>query len=84
MRARTLKWWNGNLSHNRHGYVCAYSQADAVALIKEKYGSVWITLGYFRDYWSNCAGDAMKGIEPSRGLWVENEEFGGKSKPVKQ
>ena len=90
---RKLKVWNGYLMFHRdnerkplpggrscqlHTSVCAYSQKDAVELIRE-YGFRHMSLHEFRDYWSPCWGYSMAGIEPERGIWAEFE----RGKPVR-
>lgn len=81
-KKRKLKVWNGHLlfinsdegalSKDKHVNICAYSQEDALALLSE-YGHS-MTLGYFRNYWFNCWGNSMDGIEMERGIWVEFRE----------
>lgn len=85
--ARKLNIWNGrfitrpkndvdvelyNKHRSIHGYVCAYSRADAARVIEEYLG--YKPLGIDNEikvYWSDgCWGRTMDGIEPERGLWI--------------
>ena len=90
--ARKLKKWNGMLFFHQDDKgkkiplrktqlkvsICAYSQKDAVSLLHE-HGYNNEKLHHLREYWSNCWGNSMDGIEPERGMWVEFEM----GKPVK-
>lgn len=82
MRKRKLKVWNGDLIFNEpdlegrpqlHVSICAYSQKDAVELLRGHGHRV--TLHEFRGYWIGCWGNSMDGIEPERGMWVEYERY---------
>lgn len=92
--ARKLKVWNGrgyccrnaddprwrgiNHSESVHANVCAHSRADARRVIAE-YAGYDPRDTEIRDYWSECWGSSMEGIEPERGLWLEFE----RGKPVR-
>lgn len=91
MRKRKLKVWNGTLAFSqdaegrelsgnrcqRDVSLCAYSQKDAIALLEE-YGHP-MSLYEFRDFWADCWGNSMTGVERERGIWVEYE----RDKPVR-
>jgi hypothetical protein len=58
-------------------YICAYSKADAVRLLKEA-GYATMTIGEFNAYWSKgCWGNSMCGISQERGVWFQREDSGG-------
>lgn len=60
-----------------HLYVCAYSKADAVRLLKEA-GYETMSLGEFNTYWSKgCWGNPMDGIAQERGVWFQRKNSGG-------
>ena len=83
---RKLRCWNGRFcwgrvstdprwkdipsNHSPHGNVCAYSRADARRVIAEYTGAV-PSDNEIKEYWSDCWGNSMDGIEPERGFWVE-------------
>lgn len=71
---KKLKLWNGRLQGYKHGYIAAYSQADAIRLAEENFGlRGW--LPEIRDYWSEGAwGDSMIGVTPRRGLFAETKD----------
>ena len=94
--AKSLKIWNGRgycaRKHNDplwgdvkgngyvHGYVAAYSRADARKLIEEYCGHA-PSDSEIKNYWAeNAWGNDMQGIEPVRGLWLK---FGTAGKPIK-
>lgn len=65
--SKQLKKWNGRASGRMKGhfYVAAHSQKQAAELIHKAGGnmggsSIW----EIRNYYSNCWGNAMNGIEP--------------------
>lgn len=90
--AKKLKLWNGRIYNHEHGYIAAYSVADAVRVASEEYPRARITPHELNIYW-HCGtwGDQMIGITPERGIWIEekgNREIkrvvGGKLLPVER
>lgn len=74
MAEKKLKLWNGRMSPPYdHGYVAAYSRADAIRVIAEGLGrGSRGMVTELRDYWSEGAwGNQMIGIKPERGLWAQ-------------
>lgn len=73
--SKALKLWNGRLSPYEHGYVAAYSRADAVRVLEQHAGGS----GYaneLRVYWHAGAwGNSMLGVTPERGLWAERKGY---------
>lgn len=94
-KQRPLKFWNGRgycckraddprwekLRHNAapHAYVAAYSRADAARVIAGYTGRTPPD-SELREYWSPAWGNAMQGIKPVRGLWLQ---FDHTKKPVR-
>ena len=94
-KERQLRFWNGGAAWMRkgsdpfwsdvyfnaspHAYVAAYSRIDARRVIAEYTGSMPSDTE-IRDYWSECWGIAMDGIEPVRGMWLARWH---NDKPVK-
>jgi len=80
---KRLKLWNGRGWDNGTDlYVCAYSVKDAAELASEAYRKVRghtdrpdikvVTEHEVRNYWNpGCWGNAMDGVEPERGVWLE-------------
>lgn len=85
--ARILKLWNGRANptcrkysdsrwpeeHHRnvHGYVCAYSRADARRVIEQYCGRLPPD-SELKNYWVEGAwGREMEGVTPERGLWLQ-------------
>lgn len=75
-----LKFWNGRWFKHQHLYIAAYSQADAVAVVTEVFPKARFTLYEIQVYFSNCWGNAMEGVEPERGVWVQTDS----NKPERQ
>jgi hypothetical protein len=92
--SKELKLWNGHIYVKRDDprwirpsnghinvktYICAYSLADALRMIKEYNPLDNTTRSRVANYWNEgCWGcKAMKGVEPERGLWIEYDEFSG-------
>jgi hypothetical protein len=50
-------------------YACAYDVADLRRLCVEL-GLMSVSASEVRNYWSSCWGNAMRGIEPERGIWI--------------
>jgi hypothetical protein len=78
---KKLKTWNGGIYpwRGQHGYVCAYSRADAIRLMNEvniKRRLPPITDSEMKSGWSACWGNAMDGITPERGFWVTMKDGG--------
>lgn len=83
---KVLKFWNGagsvcrkssdplwhhlRFNQSPHAYVAAYSRADARRVIEEYCGRL-PSDNELREYWSECWGNAMNGIVPERGLWLQ-------------
>jgi hypothetical protein len=95
--SKTLKVWNGRgycarkfgdpKWEGKNGgevcvNVCAYSRADAIRVI-EAYCGRAPSVTELRDYFSPCWGNAMKGIKPERGLWLEWDCYSTHSKTEK-
>jgi hypothetical protein len=97
--ARQLKIWNGGGSALRkrgdplwkdvrfngepHGYIAAYSRADAERIIEEYCGQR-PPVSLLRDYWHEGTwGIAMDGIVPERGLWLQFNRHVESSVPIK-
>lgn len=62
----------------KHGYVAAYSRADAIRAIAEALGYNGLAMdSELRNYWSEGAwGNTMIGIKPERGLWATKADNG--------
>ena len=76
--AKKLKYWNGRGQGHKckgHVYVAAYSEKQAVEIIKEAFNSN-TTISEIRNYFSNCWGSPMKGIEPKYPSVYYDEEKG--------
>ena len=81
---KKVKIFNGRWRHNGHAYVGAYSQQHAIDLLnKVNDGNGWrMTLSELQKYWSKgCWGNAMIGIEPEVGVWIQEDRF---KSPVKR
>lgn len=89
--SRKLKLFNGRLAGFEHGYIAAYSRADAVRIYEEFFGGRGV-LPEIRDYWSEGLwGNQMIGVTPRRGMFAETKagalvEFVGfhKHKPLER
>ncbi len=83
--AKKLKIWNGR-GHGRtygrgHIYVAAYSQKQAAELVSRAcYGDDCpdnISTNEIRNYYSDCWGNSMNGIEPTEPcVYASKEHFG--------
>jgi hypothetical protein len=82
---KKLKKWNGRASGMRGGwlYIAAYSKAEAARLHCMANGidpdglSTGRAYREISEYYSECWGDPMKGIEPAApGVWQSKEWFG--------
>src|SRR5260221_2995113 len=71
--AKELKLWNGRIYNHEHGYIAAYSVADAVRVAEAEYPDALITRSEINMYWSGAWGNQMIGITPERGIWVEKK-----------
>ena len=61
-----------------HGYIAAYSVADAIRVLDEYVGGRGNSTE-IRKYWAHdCWGNPMDGITPERGLWVSEDRWGVK------
>ena len=71
--AKKLKKWNGTVIIKRvqgHMYISAHSQKEAREII-EKAGLGRTELSYFRNYFHDCWGNPMQGIEPTEpSIWI--------------
>ena len=81
-RGRKLLLFNGRIMLPKgiqgHGYIAAYSVADAARVLDEVVGGRG-SLTEIKVYWSHgCWGNAMDGITPERGLWVHDEKSNSK------
>lgn len=79
---RKLKLFNGRGYGGREYLsIAAYSRADAARMLEKLYG---LSTGQWerelRDYFGECWGNTMAGIEPKRGVWVTKEI--GRDTPV--
>lgn len=92
MSKEKLKLWNGRLSGFRHGYIAAYSRADAVRVYEEFFMGRG-TLPEIRDFWSEGQwGNTMIGVTPRRGMFAETKDgalvefigFYAKHKPLER
>lgn len=72
--AKKLKLFNGRIYNHEHGFIAAYSVADAVRVAAEEYPRACITTSEINVYWSKCWGNSMIGITPERGLWIEEKK----------
>lgn len=69
---KALKLWNGRLHPYEHGYIAAYSRADARRVWHEALGEQRGTMIELTQYWSEGLwGNAMIGITPERGMWAQ-------------
>lgn len=78
-KTKELKFWNGrapeSLGRNTHGYIAAYSQAEAIRLGKQAFGASF-SRTELTQYWNPCWGNAMKPIQPEvtePGVWVTSD-----------
>ena len=83
--AKQLKKWNGR-GHGKdydkgHFYVAAYSKKQAVELMSEV-SNKYITTNEVTNYYSNCWGNSMDGIEPTEPC-VYYTTYSSKDKPLK-
>lgn len=69
------------IKHCDHAYVCAHSQAEAVRIINEARGGWGMTVSELRNYWSDCWGNSMEGIEPELGVWT-TQKYNDKPKRI--
>ncbi|HEX5704894.1 MAG TPA: hypothetical protein VFX97_16975 [Pyrinomonadaceae bacterium] len=89
--SRELKLFNGRLLDFQHGYIAAYSRADAVRLYDEFIGGRG-TLPEIRDYWNKGSwGNSMIGVTPRRGMFAQTKDGAlveftafGKHKPLER
>lgn len=73
-RNRTKRFPKG---FDGHFFVCAYSKADAVRLLKEA-GYETMSIVEFNTYWSKgCWGNSMDDVIPERGVWFQRKNSGG-------
>jgi len=65
--AKQLKKWNGSSGRTKYGHanIAAYTQKDAIELLKKVDGFSMMNLTHFRGYYSPCWGNDMNGIEPT-------------------
>lgn len=75
--AKTLKLYNGRGDkQGEHLYVGAYSRADAARMLDKLYNrGVNYWQREIKEYFSDCWGNAMLGIEPRRGVWVDEKKY---------
>jgi len=78
--AKTLKKYNGRgVRRGEHLYVAAYNRSDASRMLAKLCGrseSSW--QNELRNYFSECWGDSMEGIEPRRGIWKRVGHYSNK------
>lgn len=79
---KKIKIFNGSWGGTGHAYVGAYTQKQAVELLnKVPDGQGRMTLRELTIYWhKNCWGNAMNGIEPQVGVWIQD----GFNSPVRK
>ena len=58
-----------------HVYIGAHSRADASRVVNEYLGNDNNHTRYLATYGAECWGTSMKGIEPERGMWIQDERF---------
>lgn len=69
---KALKLWNGRLLPYEHGFIAAYSRADAQRVWHEALGQQRGTMIELTQYWHEGAwGNSMIGITPERGMWAQ-------------
>lgn len=82
---KTLRCWNGRGFNSRGDtlYVAAYSRRDAARLLAAAAMKHWRTgrqadayeIGTWdrdlKNYFSECWGNSMAGIQPKRGVWYQ-------------
>ncbi len=88
---KPLQYFNGRcvaLGEQRHGYICARSQAEAVRLGRDAFGASF-TRGELKKYWSPCWGNPAQeviGLQLEPGVWIEHRgkffKFTGNAKPT--
>lgn len=72
--SRKLTLFNGRLAGFEHGYIAAYSRADAVRIYEEFFGGRAV-LPEIRDYWSEGSwGNQMIGVTPRRGMFAKTKD----------
>ena len=73
--AKKLKKWNGTAIYNRkqvHVNIAAYSQKQAREILSSAGGFGYVQSNLISDYFSDCWGNSMDGIEPTEpSIWVE-------------
>jgi len=76
------KWQAASWHSDCHGYIAAYSRADAVRMIQDYLGRPGIGLdAELKTYWSmGCWGNSMDGVTPERGIWLS---IGRNGKPFR-
>ena len=68
--SKKLILMNGRWSRGEHAYIAAYSIADAIRMCEEVVGGGgW--RGEINNYFAKCWGNAMGGIAPERGIWIQ-------------
>ena len=81
---KTLKKWNGR-GHGKldrhHISVAAYSQKQAAELVGQACGLQDVGISEIREYYSQCWGNSMNGIEPTEPCVYAEQNYTGK--PVK-
>lgn len=69
-----------NCTRQLYVCVCAHSMVDLIRVISEYLVSIdespyhGITGNEINNYWSECWGRSMDGVEPERGLWIAFED----------
>lgn len=79
MRKPKLKFYNGRLTDWDHGYIAAYSQAQAVEMAAAC-SLRGLTTGELRGYWSDCWGNIAEqtlGTPTEPCIWAIPRHHGG-------
>lgn len=68
-----------------HGYIAAYSRADACRMINEYLGRESKGLdNELKNYWHEGTwGNAMEGVAVERGIWLQADPYGPEPKLVR-
>lgn len=83
---KQLKKWNGRghgRDYNKGTFnVAAYSKKQAALLISQVNGCSYVTVSEITNYYHNCWGNDMDGIEPTEPC-VYYTTYSSKDKPLK-
>jgi hypothetical protein len=88
MCKRALKLFNGRGQYHEasglsgHLYIAAYSVADALRVLME-HGFESVSRREINEYFAECWGNSMDGVQPERGVWTIDDNPEAKPKRVK-